>query len=286
MVKDHSDSERGNLLPPHGLLFPISSKGSFIYASSHRQDYTYQRPLLHLSWSTGWNETSSMGPPHEGSIRRPIAPWANALTTELHLAPDSSMGPPWRIDPTTHERTLLPRWMSFEGEEGNLASFTTNLQTILTAGGLSLWRGEIFHSAVHLFYRNANAFYLLSADDGARNRGAPVRFYSREHMSGQEEMTALFCIHAHLSYLTELRVDCSSLSLKRPRCAVIVAVPVPLNDKWLHTIILSCSGLQGLCIWCVIMLVVSSISIDFVNFFQNIVSNLRYFRHKNYHKQL
>ena len=30
MVKDHSDSERGNLLPPHGLLFPINSKGSFI----------------------------------------------------------------------------------------------------------------------------------------------------------------------------------------------------------------------------------------------------------------
>ena len=30
MSKDHSDSERGNPLPPHGLLFPISSKGSFI----------------------------------------------------------------------------------------------------------------------------------------------------------------------------------------------------------------------------------------------------------------
>ena len=30
MVKEHSDSERGNLLPPHGLLFPINSKGSFI----------------------------------------------------------------------------------------------------------------------------------------------------------------------------------------------------------------------------------------------------------------
>ena len=28
---------------------------------------------------------SSMGPPHEGSIRRPIAPWANALITELYL---------------------------------------------------------------------------------------------------------------------------------------------------------------------------------------------------------
>ena len=30
MVKDHSDSEKGNLLPPHRLLFPINSKGSFI----------------------------------------------------------------------------------------------------------------------------------------------------------------------------------------------------------------------------------------------------------------
>ena len=30
MVKDHSDSEKGNPLPPHRLLFPISSKGSFI----------------------------------------------------------------------------------------------------------------------------------------------------------------------------------------------------------------------------------------------------------------
>ena len=30
MVKDHSYSERGNPLPPHGLLFSISSKGSFM----------------------------------------------------------------------------------------------------------------------------------------------------------------------------------------------------------------------------------------------------------------
>ena len=30
MVKDHSDCKGGNPLPSHGLLFPISSKGSFI----------------------------------------------------------------------------------------------------------------------------------------------------------------------------------------------------------------------------------------------------------------
>ena len=41
MVKDHSDSEKGNLQPPlQGLLFPISSKRVLLYAPSHRQDST------------------------------------------------------------------------------------------------------------------------------------------------------------------------------------------------------------------------------------------------------
>ena len=35
MVKDHSDSEKGNPLPPHRLCFPISSKGSFICTIPH-----------------------------------------------------------------------------------------------------------------------------------------------------------------------------------------------------------------------------------------------------------
>ena len=35
MVKDHSDSEKGNPLPPHRLLFPISTKGSFICTIPH-----------------------------------------------------------------------------------------------------------------------------------------------------------------------------------------------------------------------------------------------------------
>ena len=30
MVKDHSDTEKGNPLPPHRLLLSINSKGSFI----------------------------------------------------------------------------------------------------------------------------------------------------------------------------------------------------------------------------------------------------------------
>ena len=56
MVKDYSDSERGNPLPPlHGLLFSISSKGSFICTIPQTGQHIPQ-PLLHQSWSTGWNE--------------------------------------------------------------------------------------------------------------------------------------------------------------------------------------------------------------------------------------
>ena len=55
MVKDHSDSEKGNPLPPHRLLFPISSKGSFICTIPHTGQHI-PRPLLHQSWITGWNE--------------------------------------------------------------------------------------------------------------------------------------------------------------------------------------------------------------------------------------
>ena len=40
MVKDHSESEKGNPLLPHGLLFPISSKGSFICTIPERIAHT------------------------------------------------------------------------------------------------------------------------------------------------------------------------------------------------------------------------------------------------------
>ena len=39
MVKDHSDSERGNLLLPHGFL--LLAARVLLYAPSHRQDSTY-----------------------------------------------------------------------------------------------------------------------------------------------------------------------------------------------------------------------------------------------------
>ena len=62
MVKDHSDSEKGNPLPPHRLLFPINSKGSFI-CISHRQDSTYQSLYYTSRGALAGTRNSSMGPP-------------------------------------------------------------------------------------------------------------------------------------------------------------------------------------------------------------------------------
>ena len=55
MVNYDTDSERGNPLPPHGLLFPINSKGSFI-CTLPQTGLHIARPLLHQSWCTDWNE--------------------------------------------------------------------------------------------------------------------------------------------------------------------------------------------------------------------------------------
>ena len=51
----------------------------FLYAPSHRQDNTYHGLCYTSRGALAGTRNSSMGPPHEGSIRRPIAPWANVM---------------------------------------------------------------------------------------------------------------------------------------------------------------------------------------------------------------
>ena len=78
MVKDHSDSERGNPLPPHGLLFPISSKGFF---------------YMHHPTDRITHTTAFVTPVVERWLEREIAQW-------VHTMKDRS------DDPSHHEQTL------------------------------------------------------------------------------------------------------------------------------------------------------------------------------------
>ena len=68
MVKDHSDSEKGNPLPPHKLLLSINSKGSFnMHHPADRITHTtaFVTPIRGALAGT---RNSSMGSPHEESI--------------------------------------------------------------------------------------------------------------------------------------------------------------------------------------------------------------------------
>ena len=46
IVKDHSDSDKGNPLPPHRLLLSINSKGSFICTIPHQTKSVFRILLL------------------------------------------------------------------------------------------------------------------------------------------------------------------------------------------------------------------------------------------------
>ena len=70
-----------------GYFFRLAAR-VILYAPSHRHDNTYDGLCYTSRGALAGTRTSSMGPPHEGSIRRHIAPRGNALTTELHFAPE------------------------------------------------------------------------------------------------------------------------------------------------------------------------------------------------------
>ena len=62
MVKDHSDSEKGNPLPPHRVLFPINSKVMYMHHHTDRIAHT----------------TASVTPVMEHWMEREIAQWVHA----------------------------------------------------------------------------------------------------------------------------------------------------------------------------------------------------------------
>ena len=100
MAKDHSDREEGNLLPPHVLLFPISSKGSFICIIPHKITHT----------------TAFITPVVEHWLEREITQWVQPTKDQS-------------IDPSHHEQTLLPQSYISPLKQDMLPTKTTMLPT-------------------------------------------------------------------------------------------------------------------------------------------------------------
>ena len=69
-----------------GYSFRLKAR-VLLYAPSHRQDSTYHGLCYTSRGALAGTRNSSMGPHHEWSIRRPIAPWAKALPLSYVLLP-------------------------------------------------------------------------------------------------------------------------------------------------------------------------------------------------------
>ena len=75
-----------------GYSFRVAAR-VLLYAPSHRQDSTYHGLLLNQSWNTGWKDKLLNGStPWKDRSGDPSHHDSNALTTELHLAPQSLTG--------------------------------------------------------------------------------------------------------------------------------------------------------------------------------------------------
>ena len=118
MVKNHSDSEEGRkemfYLTRHSTHFIYGYMASdiwlrnilivrketrcrhigysyrltarvLLYAPSHRQDSTYHGLCYSSRGALAGTRSSSMGPPHEGSIRRPITPLVGLMLAEFQF---------------------------------------------------------------------------------------------------------------------------------------------------------------------------------------------------------
>ena len=67
-----------------GYSFRLTAR-VLLYAPSHRQDSTYHGLWYTSRGALAGTRNSSVGSPHEGSIRRPIASWANTGIVSIEL---------------------------------------------------------------------------------------------------------------------------------------------------------------------------------------------------------
>ena len=89
-----------------GYSFRLAAR-VLLYAPSHRQDSTNHGLCYTSRGALAGTTNSSMGPPYEASIRRPIAPWVNALPLSYVPLPD--------IEPVTW--TDLDKLKVFSGDQ-------------------------------------------------------------------------------------------------------------------------------------------------------------------------
>ena len=156
-----------------GYSFRLTAR-VLLYAPSHRQDNTY-----HSRGALAGKRNSSMNPLHEGLIRRPIAPWANTLTTELLLF--------WRLVCFKNFSIYLvssQNWFHFGRVQ--VESFTWRQRVLL----LFQPRESLFHRGVEVFTLQLYLLAALALFSGSR--GQLFDLWPQCCQSGSDGSSVLF----------------------------------------------------------------------------------------------
>ena len=140
MAKDHSDSEKGNPLPPHRLLFSINSKGSF---------------FMHHSIYRIAHTTAFVTPVVDHWLELEIAQW-------VHPMKDRS------DDPSHHERTLLPRSYNITLGTEKMFYDRTDVDIFTSADHYTV--GYFRHFSIYLSRIKRPWYVLFCLWDGAYKR--------------------------------------------------------------------------------------------------------------------
>ena len=135
-----------------GYSFRLAAR-FILYASSHRQDSAYHGLCYISCGALAGMRNSSMSPPHEGSIRRPIAPWANILLSLTQRAGLKPIGP---IAPNWVPRLILQTLVQVDWEPGP-TEIVSNwaphlLRPALHTHKRTTQRNVLFNDALNTFY--------------------------------------------------------------------------------------------------------------------------------------
>ena len=116
---------------------------------------------------------SSVGSPHEGSIRRPIAPWANALPTELHLTPQIKECWPYKLYCTGSSQLFCNKlqkgcgpWLPSSKED---VSIPLDFRLIRRKEG-----NVLFNDALNTFYLRLYGVRHMVKDHSDSEKGNPL----------------------------------------------------------------------------------------------------------------
>ena len=130
---------------------------------------THTTAFVYTSHGTLAGTRNSLWVHHEGSFRRPIPPWANAHTMELHLAPLAHSSLPDKLRNVSSEETGRDIQL-----RGRISTYDAVGHWIDTGQLRERERNVLFNDALNTFYLRLYGVRHMVKDHSDSEKGNPL----------------------------------------------------------------------------------------------------------------